>query len=225
MLTRAAPAGTIKRVLDRLRSTRLPKDYHTMSTITTKSQYTPEDLLNMPDGDLYELVDGRLVERNMGSWPALVGGRLLQYLNNFSDQNPAGWALSGECSYQCFPDAPSKVRKPEFSFIRLGRLPDERLPEGHIRIAPDVAVEVVSPNDLDYETDQKVEEYLRAGVSLVWVINSESRTVLIYRKDGSINGLRENDELSGEDVIPGFHCRVGDLFRTPAGTRPAAPNP
>ena len=82
-------------------------------------------------------------------------------------------------------------------------------------------MEVLSPNDRDYETDQKIEDFLRAGVRLVWVINPETRTVLIYRADGTISGLREQDELSGEDVVQGFRCRVGDLFLPPPPPAPA----
>jgi Uma2 family endonuclease len=194
-----------------------------MSTATAKSLYTPEDLLTMPDADRYELVDGRLVERHTGAWSSYIGGQLFVLMDHCCTKNSAGWVWPADCSYQCFRKSPAKVRRPDVSFIRLGRLPGERAPDGHIPIAPDLAVEVLSPNDLDYETDQKVDEYLTAGVLLVWVINPESRTVLIYRADGSISGLREHDELSGEDVFPQFRCRVADLFVSPAAHAPAAP--
>jgi Uma2 family endonuclease len=89
--------------------------------------------------------------------------------------------------------------------------------EGHCPIAPDLAVEVVSPNDTAYEIDEKVREFLDAGVPLVWVVNPEQRTVEIHRANGFGTILRENDEISGEDVIPGFRCRVGDFCQPPAG--------
>jgi Uma2 family endonuclease len=108
------------------------------------------------------------------------------------------------------------VRKPDVSFIRVGRLPGEKAPEGHTRIPPDLAVEVVSPKDLAYEVTDHVEDYLKADVRLVWVIDLHVRTVLIYRLDGSISGLREKDELDGEAVVVGFRCPVRELFRTPA---------
>ena len=84
--------------------------------------------------------------------------------------------------------------------------------QGHVLIYPDLAVEVVSPNDLAYETQEKVEEYLRAEVPLIWVIYPQDHVVLVYRKDGSTARLCDGDELSGEDVVPGFSCRVHDLF-------------
>jgi Uma2 family endonuclease len=186
-----------------------------MNTLAANVCYTPDDLLSMPDGDLYELIDGQLVERHMGSWSSYVGGELFTLLKGFCQAHNLGWVWPADASYQCFEEAPNRVRKPDVSFIRFGRLPDERAPEGHTRIAPDLAVEVVSPKDLHYETERKVREYLRAGVRLIWVVIPESRIVLIYRADGSISGLREDGELNGEDVVPGFRCRVGDLFQPP----------
>ena len=182
-------------------------------SLSTDLIYTPDDLLTMPEGDRYELIDGRLVERNMGGWSVHVGTRLLILIGSFDPKQKIGWLLTTDASYQCFPK--NRVRRPDLSFICLGRLPEERVPDGHIRIAPDLAVEVISPNDLDYETDRKVEDYLQAGTRLVWVVNPEVRTVLVYRGDGSIAGTREPGELDGEDVIPGFRCRVFDLFVTP----------
>jgi Uma2 family endonuclease len=181
---------------------------------------SPEDLLAMPDGDRYELVDGRLVEHPMGAQASYVGRRLSTLLGTFCEANRLGWVLAADCGYQCFPNDAKLVRRPDVSFIRLGRLPGEQVPAGYITIPPDLAVEILSPNDLDYETDQKVERYLAAGVPLVWVMNPETHTVLIYRADGSIQGLREPGELSGEAVIPGFRCRVRDIFATPFADEP-----
>jgi Uma2 family endonuclease len=124
--------------------------------------------------------------------------------------------MQSDCSYQCFPHAPGLVHRPAASFICLGRLPNEQAPEGHVLIPPDWAAEVLSPEDSNYQTDRKVNDFLRAGVRLIWVIKPNSRTVLIYRADGSINGLREQDEITGEDVLPGFRCCVGEFFRTPS---------
>jgi Uma2 family endonuclease len=190
-----------------------------MSTVATKQRYTPEDLLAMPDAVSYELVDGELVEREMGWKSSVIGGRVFNLLLNHCDAHALGWVAPADASYQCFPDAPNKVRKPDVSFIRLDRMPADEEPEGHCRITPDLAVEVISPNDLYYKVEDKVEEYLTAGVRLVWVVNPPTRTVHIYRADGTTTLLREADELSGEDVVLDFHCRVSELFAVPvAGT-------
>lgn len=183
-----------------------------MSTAEVVATYTPEDLLTLPDDRAYELVDGRLVEKNMGTRASWVAFQLGYRLQHSFDRKPAGWVLT-ENTFQCFPGSPKKVRRPDVAFIRYGRLPDEELPNGHCQIAPDIAAEVVSPNDTHTEVSAKIEEYLAAGVSLVWVINPETRTVLVYREGGDTVGfLHENDELTGESVLPGFRCRVAEIL-------------
>ena len=188
-----------------------------MSTVET-TRYTPEDLLSMPDGDRYELVNGNLVERNMSFWSSYVAGRLFGMLSTHCEANKLGWVVPEGTSYRCFPDERAKVRRADVSFLRLQRLSSEQaLEEGHIPIAPDLVVEVVSPKDLYYEVEEKVNEWLGAGVRLLWVVNPRTRQVRVYRANGSDVILRENDELSGEDVVTGFRCRVGDLFQLPPG--------
>src|SRR5437763_1567551 len=107
-----------------------------MSTMTGATLYTPEDLLLMPDGDQFELVDGQLVEREMGMWSSYVAGRAHYLLTDFVESRRGrGWVLPGEAGYQCFPDAPGKVRKPDVSFIRFHRRsPEAVTEEGYIRI-------------------------------------------------------------------------------------------
>ncbi len=198
-----------------------------MSTaVATKTHYTPEDLLAMPDGKSYELVHGQLVEREMGIKSSWVAGRLLVRLGRYCEEHGIGWALPADSGYQCFPHEPGLVRRPDVSFVRYGRFPAGVLPEGWAKIPPDLAVEVVSPGDTAYELDEKLEDYQKAGVPLVWVINPNSRKVRVHRGDGSISDLREDDELSGEDVIPGFRCMVREILplREPAPEVQANPN-
>jgi Uma2 family endonuclease len=183
-----------------------------MSALTVERLYTPEDLLTLPDGERYELVDGRLVEKQMGAYASGVAVRLTYQLQHWNTRHRSGHLYDSECGYQCFPDNALKVRKPDISFVRRDRLPGGRTPQGHFRIPPDLAVEVVSPNELHWEVEQKVHEYLAAGVPLVWVVEPELRTVQVIRQDGSATRLRADDTLTGGDVLPGFECRVGELF-------------
>jgi Uma2 family endonuclease len=180
--------------------------------IVAEKLYTPEDLLSMPDRKNYELVDGHLVEKNVSQLSSWVGGRLFSELDRFLQVDPLGWVWPSELGYACYPDRPNKVRKPDVSLIRIERLPDGPTSEGYVYIPPDLAVEVVSPNDLWHELEAKVEEYLAAGVSLVWVIDPEVCTAYVHRRDGTVSRLRETDELSGEDIIPGFRCPLMSLF-------------
>jgi Uma2 family endonuclease len=190
-------------------------------------EFTPEDLLAMPDGKNFELVNGRLVERHrttppprgedhMGLLADLIAGRLYQRLANFCDEHPLGWALPPSSGgFQGFPESPRLVRKPDVAFVRYGRFPGEQIPLGYAQLAPDLAAEVISPNDLYEDVDEKIEQYLRAGVRLVWVISPRNHTIRVYRVNGSSHSLRENDELDGEDVVSGFRCPVRDLFPQP----------
>src|SRR5207302_1787339 len=113
---------------------------------------------------------------------------------------------------QCFPAKPKQVRMPDAAFVSAGRLPEDGTPDGYIKIAPDIAVEVISPNEEYEEVEEKVAEYRSAGVKLIWVISPKSKTVLIRRLDGTCTEVGEAGTLSGENVLPGFTCTVAELF-------------
>jgi Uma2 family endonuclease len=180
---------------------------------TVEQTYTPEDLLRMPDGDRFELVDGQLVEKVMGMKSGWVAGRVFKSLAIYEDQH-GGHAFPDGVSYQCFPFDPGLVRRPDASFICAGRFENDEIPEGHCPIHPDLAVEMVSPNDMYRHVEEKVEEYLRAGVRLVWVLNPENHTVRVFEdKEVRSTQLGPSDELTAPEVLPGFRCRISDLFK------------
>src|SRR5688572_5220657 len=103
---------------------------------------------------------------------------------------------------------PTKFASPTCRVSVLGACQTIDHPTGHTRIAPDLAVEVISPNDLATEIDEKIAEYLAAGVRLVWVVNPQMKSVRIHRptdaKLGAISALSEHDKISGEDVLESF---------------------
>lgn len=181
-------------------------------SLATQTTYTADDLLTMPDGERYELVNGQLVERKMGTESSWIAGRIFYRISRFLEDHALGWAFPEGTGFQCFREDRQRVRKPDMAFIGYGKFPGQNLPRGFARVPPDLAVEVVSPNDLYSEVEQKVEEFLQVGVSLVWVINPDNRTVRVHHPQGKVTQLRENDELTGEGILPGFRCRVGDLF-------------
>ena len=157
----------------------------------------------------------------MGAHAVLVATRVVVLLATY-EQRHGGWLFTDGMTYQCFPFDPNRVRKPDASYIAPGRFENDVLPEGHIRIPPDLAVEVVSPNDLYIELEKKVDDYLRAGVRMVWVVSPEFRTVRVFRD--SIEHPTQfgpQDELSGEDVLPGFRCRVLEFFGKPPSSNNA----
>lgn len=181
-----------------------------MST-ATKLNYTPEDLLSSPDGGRYELIGGQLLERNVSSESSMIAliinARLLAYVL----ANKLGWMLQSDGGLQVFRDTPLKVRFADGVFISKNRMPD-RPGDGHLRIAPDLVVEVVSPNDVAADVETKVDEYLHAGVRLIWVVYPETRAVNVFRPGGSDSRITADGILSGEDVVPGFSMPVADIF-------------
>lgn len=123
-----------------------------------------------------------------------------------------GWVFTEKCGYQSFPHEPKRVRFPDVSFVARGRLPDDQIPDGHMRVAPDLEVEVVSPHELAEETEARVADYLAAGAKLLWIVYSNTRSVWVLHRDGTAARLTETQELSGEDVVPGFTCPIRTLF-------------
>jgi Uma2 family endonuclease len=174
---------------------------------------TPEQLLAMSDGVTFELDDGRLVRRGMGIESSWIAGELYGLLRNHCSANKLGWVFPADASYQCWPEAPMRVRKPDVSFIPFGRLPNEKIPKGHCPVAPDLAVEVLSPHDRTMVMDRKIKQYFAAGVRLVWTINPELEFARVHRPGKPIIELPKDEYLDGEEVVPGFRCRIGDLLQ------------
>lgn len=191
-----------------------------IAPIVAEKFSTPEDLLAMPDGKAYELVNGKLVERKMGA----ESSRIVQIINArveiHADNNRLGLSWGADCSYRIFGKDAATVRRPDGSFIAKGRLPNDLPPQGHIEIFPDLVIEVVSPHDLAAEVDNKVEEYLQAGVRLIWVVYPESKHVLVYRAGSTVQRLGIEEELSGEDVLPEFRLAISKIF--PVASEPVA---
>jgi Uma2 family endonuclease len=144
-----------------------------------------------------------------------VAFELASLLRDYVRAKRLGWVFCGDTGYRLDASRPNTVRKPDVAFVRVGRLKGEEPSESYDKLAPDLAVESVSPRDKVGELEQKIEEYLASGVRLVWVINPQLRTIKVFRPDGTISPLKNGDTLSGEDVIPGFACKVSDLFVKP----------
>lgn len=185
--------------------------------IIEQTKLTADEFFRLPDASGLELVHGRVLEKKMGARSSYIGGRLFGRLAAHCDSTKVGLAFPADTAYQCFPDDPNHIRKPDVSFILAGRLPDGAVPEGYMRIAPDSVTEVVSPNDLHYEVDEKIEDYFAVQVRLIWVVLPAIRKVRIHRLNGPIDEVGLNGELDGEDVIPGFRCRVAELFAVSVG--------
>lgn len=104
------------------------------------------------------------------------------------------------------------VRSPDVAFVRADRTPTGGFGRGWVRLAPDFAVEVLSPSDTTSDTEEKLADYRAAGTALLWVIDPAKRLVTVYAADVPTRWFREGDVLDGGSVVPGFTIRVEDLF-------------
>lgn len=179
----------------------------------------PEDLLGMEG--LFELVDGELQEKQTGFDAGDTTVNVTLSLGGYVKANGLGKVVS-EVTFQCFPEKPSQVRRPDVAFVAADRLPG--VPRtGHVSIRPDLVVEVSSPEDKVVDLDSKLADYQSAGIPLVWVFNPEVRIVRVFHPDGSSKLLTEADTLDGGDVLPGFAVVVRDLL--PPAPRAVADSP
>ena len=160
-----------------------------------------------------ELVDGRLIEM---SKPTRIHGvvtmRLALRIANFVDTHNLGEVTVGDPGFVLERNADGRdtVRGLDIAFISISRElgpPDFSWYD----LAPDLAVEVISPSNKTADTHRKVRQLLNAGARLIWLVYPASRTIEAHTPDGAIT-LQENDTLSGGDVLPGFELRVGDIF-------------
>src|SRR6185369_10309656 len=99
------------------------------------------------------------------------------------------------------PDGKDIVRAPDVGFVRADRVPEELPDRGYVPFAPDLAVEVVSPDDSADEVAQKVAEYLKYGTRLVWVLYAKSKEVKVHTPDRVVKTLKVGDVLDGGDVL------------------------
>ncbi len=189
----------------------------------TPKPVTPEELLAMPEGERYELVNGRLRELNEGVQSSYVAGLIFSLLSRFLDRQRLGDLLPEGTSFQCFGGR--TVRKPDCSFLRAGRLTPTVLKAGHCPLVPDLAVEVLSPHDVYLEVTAKLQDYFAVGVPLVWMVDPEFRVVTVYRGGWAAQQrLTEQDEITGDPVLPGFTCRVTEFFPPAEWTDPSMPS-
>jgi Uma2 family endonuclease len=179
---------------------------------TTLQWMTTDELLRMPRGrERHELVEGEL--RTMapsGFEHGSVTGTLTILLGIHVRSKRLGIVLGAETGFILSRD-PDTVRAPDIAFVARRRIP-KPLPKGYWPGCPDLAVEVVSPNDLASEVDEKVKQWLAAGTPLVWVIHPGRKTVTAYRSGAAPIVLGKKDVLEADPVLHGFRCRVEEIF-------------
>jgi Uma2 family endonuclease len=185
-----------------------------MSIITAPLEtklITGEELLALGHIGPCELIDGRIVPMSpAGGEHGFLEFELGRQLGNFVAERKLGWVLGGEVGIYTRRN-PDRVRGADIAFISKDRSP-QRPPKGFFQVAPELVVEIISPDDRWQEVRQKVEEYFAIGVLWVWIVEPENRAILVYRSSAEAQKLAETDTLQGEGILAGFELAISTLF-------------
>ncbi|MEB3190192.1 MAG: Uma2 family endonuclease [Snowella sp.] len=165
------------------------------------------------DGHHYEIVNGKLVDMgNSGALHGYICSLLLVALGSYIVPKKLGVILD---SSTAFTMKNGNRRSPDIAFFAKERLQGMKtLPSGYLEGAPDLAVEVLSPGNTIEEIEEKLSEYFENGSRLVWVVSPTQHYILVYRSAKEPDRLlKMQDNLNGEEVIPGFELAITDLFQ------------
>jgi len=187
---------------------------HTGDAMSVTTLMTAEELLALPDdGWQYELVWGELRRKPLSGGDAShLGLRFGGRINFFAEEHDLGYATGADGGFRLARD-PDVVLIPDAAYVRWDRMPPKGERSGFLPVAPDLAVEVVSPGDTRPEVAAKVALYLQLGVGVVWIVDEPSRTFAVHFRNRDPVVLRVGDVLEGGDVLPGFRWPLSDIFR------------
>lgn len=176
---------------------------------------TAEEFRQLHDGIQHrELVHGEVIE-TMPPTPrhGKIAGVMyaLLWLWIKGGKGGEGGHASVEGGY-ILSQSPDTVRAPDVSYVRAEHVPPEDAPDTFWFVAPDLAVEVVSRSETASDVQEKVHDFLSAGTLLVWVVYPRTRTVVAHTPNGTARTYSEDDTLDHPDVLPGFSCKVSELF-------------
>ncbi len=183
--------------------------------MSTTTFVTADELLAMPTGmgKRYELVAGELRVMSPAGWRhGKIISRLHVRLAYYVEAHDLGVAFGAETGFRLASN-PDTVRAPDISFITKQHLPEREPGEGFWPGAPDLAVEVLSPDDRTGEVNEKIEAWLSAGCAAVWIVDPKLKTVTVYNSRSNIEVKALGEILLGDPILPGFECAVDELFR------------
>jgi Uma2 family endonuclease len=162
---------------------------------------------------LYELVDGVLMEKTVGTYESYLAGLLVHLIWTFVKENDLGIVLGADGMLRL---APGLVRIPDVSFITWKRLPGRKIPRDPLAdLASDLAVEVISKYNTPQEMQRKLVDYFAADVRQIWYVYPITREVRAYRTPDHYATLSEAEILEGGPVIPGFRLDLRRFFADP----------
>jgi len=172
---------------------------------------TGDELFEMGDIGPCDLVDGTIVPLTpTGAEHGTIEFRLAADLINFVRQRRAAWVLGGELGVYTQRN-PDRVRGADIAVVSKARLPNGP-GKRFLEVAPELVVEIMSPDDRWQDVRQKIIEYFAIGVDRVWIVEPENRSVLVFRSPTESRQLTENDDLAGEGPLEGFSIRVAHVF-------------
>lgn len=172
-----------------------------------------DDLIRFNDHSkpLCELIDNTLVEKAVGFEASVVAATISALLRNFVASHRLGIVSGVDGMFRLLA---SSVRGPDVAFLSRDRLPGGQFPQSaYPALAPDLAVEVLSPGNTKAEMMRKRIEYFHSGVRLVWIVDCRSRSVAVYTSPVDVTVLDEEATITGGDVLPEFACAVSDFFQ------------
>ena len=181
----------------------------------TPGSATEADVVEIHDREdrLYELVDGVLLEKSMGTYESYLAMVLGRLLGNYVAENNLGIMLGADGMMRL---APGLVRIPDVSFISWQRLPERKVPREPIAdLAPDLAVEVISKSNTPEEMERKLHDYFTAGVRQVWYVYPAARELRAYTATDRCVVLTEQQTLAGGELLPGFSLELNRFFADP----------
>ena len=187
-----------------------------MTTTSSQGLITAEELLELSANGFYgELVRGELFElMPPGYRHNKIMGFVTYVLMSFVVPRSLGTVLPGDLGV-IVERGPDTVRAPDIAFFSEQTIPlDEETPS-YAEVVPDLAIEVGSPNDSMPERETRARMWIGHGVALVWMVHPESESIDVYRPGQEIETLSVGDQITGQDVIPGFQSAVADLFAAP----------
>ncbi len=180
---------------------------------TTLQKMTAEELIRMPNDDFcYELIQGELKKM---SPPGSQHGRIIMNisapLHQYVKEKQLGTVYAAETGFKIASN-PDTVRAPDVAFVCRERIQQVGDIVGYWPGAPDLVVEVISPNDVYTEVEEKVFDWLGSGTQMVITVNPPTRTITVFRSSTDIVILTENDTLELGDVVAGWSIAVKDIF-------------
>ena len=181
--------------------------------MATTRWVTVEDVERLPDdGYRYDLIDGELIRMTpAASGHGEVAFEIAWHLGTFVRPRRLGRIYAAETGF-ILRRNPDVILGPDVAFVREERIPADHDPDHFLPLAPDLAVEVISPSERRGQITRKVRTYLEGGVRLLWLVNPRRRTVTVYSPGAEPRVLTGADELDGGDVLPGFRLPVTAIF-------------